>query len=197
MKMKKLTILMIAVIAIGIFALPTTLSIGAGQHKFLQAGTTAGGQTALVDFCNQCHSTDTIKSGEIDQSDNNLYYGTPDASKIHSSLFAPDAGGCASCHAIDGGYAQVVGGVRDPANKVQHAAALPSCLKCHTAGPDLATKDVMLELNAVTEVHKDFKTEADDDIQCIGCHTAVTKSGSVTYTYSPAVKINGLTIGTP
>lgn len=196
MKMKKLTILMIAVVAIGIFALPTTLSIGAGQHKFLQAGTTAGGQTDLVDFCAQCHSTDTLKSGEIDQSDNNLYYGTPDSSKIHSSLFAPGAGGCASCHAIDGGYAQEIGGVRDPTNKVQHAAALPSCLKCHAAGPNLATKDVTLELDATTEAHKNFKS-TDDDIQCIGCHTAVTKSGAVSYTYSPAVTTNGLTIGTP
>jgi len=48
--MKKLTILMIAVVAIGVFALPTTLSIGAGQHQFLQAGTTAGGQTDLGRF---------------------------------------------------------------------------------------------------------------------------------------------------
>lgn len=197
MKMKKLTILMIAVIAIGFFALPTMLSIGAGQHKFLQAGTTANGQTDLVVFCNQCHSTDTLKSSEIDQSDTNLYYGTPDTSKIHSSLFAPGGGGCAACHSIDGGYAQEVGGVRNPVNKIQHAAALPSCLKCHTAGDNLATKDVMLELNAVTEVHRNFKTSADDDIQCIGCHTAVTKSGSVSYTYSPAVTTNGLTIGTP
>lgn len=197
MKMKKLTILMIAVVAIGVFALPTTLSIGAGQHKFLQAGTIAGGQTDLVAFCNQCHSTDTLKSGEIDQSDTNLYYGTPDTSLIHSSLFAVGAGGCASCHAIDGGYAQQVGGVNDPTNKVQHAASLPSCLKCHTAGPTLATKDVMLELNAPTEAHKNFNAAADNDIQCIGCHTAVTKSGSVSYSYSPAVVVSGLTIGTP
>jgi len=198
MKMKKLTILMIAVVAIGVFALPTTLSIGAGQHKFLQAGTTAGGQTDLVTFCAQCHSTDTLKTTEIDASDNNLYFGNPDTSKIHSSLFAPGAGGCASCHAIDGGYAQEpTTGVRDPSNKVQHAAALPSCLKCHTAGADLVIRDVLIELNAPTEAHKNFKTAADDDIQCIGCHTAVTKSGSVSYTYSPAVTTNGLTIGTP
>lgn len=192
MKMKKLTILMIAVVAIGVFALPTTLSIGAGQHKFLQAGTTAGGQTDLVEFCAQCHSTDTLKSGEIDQSDTNLYYGTPDTSKIHSSLFAPGAGGCASCHAIDGGYGQT-----DPANKVQHAASLPSCLKCHTAGVNLATKDVMLELNADTEAHKNFVSAADNDIQCIGCHTGVTKTGAISYSYSPAVVVSGLTIGTP
>src|SRR4030066_1628490 len=197
MKMKKLTIFMIAVVAIGIFALPTTLSVGAGQHKFLQAGTIAGGQTDLVAFCDQCHSTDTLKAGEIDQSDTNLYYGTPDTSLIHASLFAPGAGGCASCHAIDGGYAQEVGGARDPPKKVQHAASLPSCLKCHTAGPNLATKDVMLELNAPTAAHKDFKTAADDDIQCIGCHTAVTKSGAESYTYGPGQNFNGLQIGNP
>ncbi|HYN44379.1 MAG TPA: hypothetical protein VER35_00100 [Candidatus Limnocylindrales bacterium] len=199
MKMKKLTILMIAVVALGVFALPTTLSIGAGQHKFLQAGTTAGGQTDLTTFCAQCHSTDTLKSTEIDLSDTNLYYGTPGSTKIHSSLFAPGSGGCASCHAIDGGYAQVNGGgVNDPTNKVQHAAALPSCLKCHTAGTNLATKDVMTELNAVTEAHKNFKTAADDDIQCIGCHTAVTKNAAgLTYTYNPAVPVLGLVIGTP
>jgi cytochrome c553 len=197
MKMKKLTILMIAVVAIGIFALPTTLSVGAGQHKFLQAGTVSGGQTDLVVFCAQCHSTDTLKSSEIDQSDKNLYYNQTDTSRIHSSLFAPGAGGCASCHAIDGGYAQTVGGVRDPTNKVQHAAALPSCLKCHTSGTNrtLMTKDVMLELNAPTEAHKNFKTSADDDIQCIGCHTAVTKSGAVSYSYGPGQNFNGLQIG--
>lgn len=202
MKMKKLTILMIAIVAIGVFALPTSLSIGQGQHKFLQAGSTGAGQTDLVAFCAQCHSTDTLKSSEIDQSDTNLYYGSPnDVTKIHSSLFAPGAGGCASCHAIDGGYAQQIGGVRDPTNKVQHAAALPSCLKCHTTGypgGNLMTKDVMLELNAGTEAHKNFATASpDDDIECIGCHTAVTKSGAVSYTYSPAVDVLGLTIGTP
>ena len=185
---------MLATIVIGT-GMATTLSVGAGQHKFLQAGTTSAGQTDLVTFCGQCHSTDTIKSDEIDQSDTNLYYGTPGTSKIHSSLFSSGSGGCASCHEIDGGYAQEVGGIRNPDNKVQHAASLPSCLKCHTSGNNLATKDVMLELNAPTEAHKNFKTVADDDIQCIGCHTAVTKSGAVSYNYDTGQTISGLQIG--
>jgi len=45
-------------------------------------------------------------------------------------------------------------------------------LKCH-AGAGAYQKDVIIELN--NDAHAGFTSATDDDIQCIGCHTAVTK----------------------
>jgi len=193
MKMGKLAILMIAVVAIGFFALPASLSVGTGQHKFRQANSL---DTDLVTFCGQCHgATDTIFPNEINQSDHNVLYGTRDVTRIHSSLFGPGQAGCASCHEITGGYSRA-----DPANpaKVEHAAKIPSCLKCHAAGTDLITVDVLVELNATTEAHRNFKNipgDAQNDIYCIGCHTYVDKRGAIEYSYEPGVMFRGLSIG--
>ncbi len=127
MKNKKLVILMIAVVAIGVFALPTTLSVGQGQHKFRQAGSA---ETDLVTFCGQCHgATDALYTTEIAQSDHSVLYGDEGAgtTRVHGSLFLPGALGCAACHEISTNY----GDVTQLGSKVEHAAKIPSCRKCH------------------------------------------------------------------
>src|SRR5659263_412519 len=49
---------------------------------------------------------------------------------------------------------------------------------------------------AYTKAHKDFKSDTDNDIECIGCHTEATRSGSVsTGMNSQPTTISGLTIG--
>lgn len=197
MKMGKLAIIMIAVVAIGFFALPATLSVGAGQHKFRQAGSA---QTSLVDFCGQCHglSTDAVYA-EITQSDENVMYAgfNPGTNgRIHNSLFASGQAGCASCHEITGGYGNVS---NVPTGKVEHAAKIPSCIKCHSAsGDSFFGNDVKVELSNPNEAHRNFNNltgDSRDDIYCIGCHTYVDKRGAITYSYEPGVEFRGLSIG--
>ncbi len=196
MKNKKLVILMIAVVAIGVFALPTTLSVGQGQHKFRQAGSA---ETDLVTFCGQCHgATDALYTTEIAQSDHSVLYGDEGAgtTRVHGSLFLPGALGCAACHEISTNY----GDVTQLGSKVEHAAKIPSCRKCHAAGPDLITNDVAVELGVTTEAHRNFAAAdatsgTQNDLSCIGCHTYVTKSGQITYSYEPGTfGYNGLSI---
>jgi hypothetical protein len=184
MKMTKLTIFMLAVVAIGIFALPSTLSVGVGQHKFRTYGTV---ETDGAAFCAQCHKSGDTVSNELLASDTRDtaamgYGGIGD--KIHSSIW------CGDCHEITEGYEVA-------AVSTEHAAKNPSCLKCHGAGNTYGYNDVTVELSQLTESHKNFVVAGDDDVQCIACHTYVTKEGTITYTFDTSFGVvsKGLTIG--
>ena len=101
--------------------------------------------------------------------------------KIHSTLT------CVSCHMLTQNYGTGTG-----ATKMEHAATVPSCLKCHSGVDSVMNFDVANELNASTEAHQNFN----DDAACIGCHTQVEVSGTVTYQdYNNSVVRSGLTIG--
>ena len=138
---------MIAVVAIGIFALPMTLSVGVGQHKFRTYGTT---ETTGAQFCGQCHKSGDTVSNELLSSDTRdtaaMGYAAS-GTKIHSTLW------CGDCHAITQGYEQA-------AASTEHAAKNPSCLKCHGTGNTLGFNQVNLELAQTTESHKNFKDTA-------------------------------------
>src|SRR3990170_8087456 len=179
MKMNKLTILMIAVVAIGVFALPSSLSVGAGQHKF----TTVQSAGAVNAFCSQCHGGADAIASELALSNNSKV--SLFGAKIHASQT------CGSCHAITGGYATAINTGIDYQSE-EHAAALPSCLKCHASKINTVGKELA---NATAEAHFNFKSATDDDIQCIACHTAVTKTGSITYSYNAGQTVSGLKIG--
>ncbi|HWR26751.1 MAG TPA: hypothetical protein VN316_02630 [candidate division Zixibacteria bacterium] len=184
--MTKISILMIAVVAIGIFALPASMSIGAGQHKFRQYDSA---NTTAAQFCGQCHG-DNVQA-ELDASDarsaNNALLGYAGVGvRVHGTI------GCQSCHAITEGYMKA-GGKTNATS--QHAALLPSCLNCHGAGNTWGFNNVAAELSNTTEAHKFFNSTTDDDIQCIGCHTYVNKSGTISYTTSGGVTAKGLLIG--
>lgn len=189
MKRNKLIIVMISIIAIGLFALPATFSYSNDMHTFKQIDPTNA--TTINAFCLKCHD-DTINA-QLIASDTGLY--TNLDGTIHSSI------GCQGCHQITGG----AGGPGYNKGQVttEHAARLPSCLECHsgTSGVIGVTKlmeigDATHELMAPTEAHKNFNTTSDNDIQCIGCHTLTPVTGTVSASISsPPVDISGLRIG--
>lgn len=183
MKRNKLIIVMISIIAIGMFALPSTFSYTGSMHTFKQI---LSADPADVDaFCLKCHTGDI--SAQLVASDPGLYQG---GVKIHSSI------GCQGCHQItsDGINAQ---GYGINAASEEHAARLPSCLDCHITGsPIMTIGDAGGEIRVATEAHVNFRDASDDDIECIGCHTDATRTGTVsTSISSPAVTVSGLTIG--
>ena len=87
MKRNKLIIVMISVIAIGLFALPSTFSYSGSMHTFKQINPDT--PDTINTFCLKCH-TGAI-STQLAASDHGLYQGgTP----IHQSI------GCQGCHQI-------------------------------------------------------------------------------------------------
>ncbi len=181
----KLTILMIAVVAIGVFSLPAVLSVGSGQHKFNNG--------ANVD-CGKCHANGGDKVyGEIGASGTTQYntLGSGIGVQIHnSSTFWYVAGSyqCKKCHEILPDP--------DPTLKTQHTnvKVQVTCIQCHSS--------YYVKLTNNSDAHKGFglaagsgSTGSDATYACIGCHTAVTVSGSPSYTYGAKVTTDGLTIG--
>src|SRR5659263_412518 len=87
MKRNKLIIIMISVIAIGLFALPSTFSYSGSMHTFKQIDPTSA--DTINAFCMKCH-TGAI-SEQLAASDNALYQG---GGPIHQSVQ------CQGCHQI-------------------------------------------------------------------------------------------------
>lgn len=174
---------MISVIAIGLFALPATFSYSGDMHTFKQI--LSGSTTDVNTFCLKCHSGNIAT--QLEASDPGLYQG---GEYIHKTI------GCQGCHQITrttaGGNGYDVA-----AASTEHAARLPSCLDCHISGSALMQiGDAGTEIRVATEAHKNFMDAVDDDIECIGCHTDATRTGTVSASISsPAVTVSGLTIG--
>lgn len=187
MKKSKIFFVMIAVLAIGLFGLPASFSVNNGQHIFKQID-----PNAPDTFCNQCHGGSDTVATELGLSDNGIYTGI----KIHSTQ------NCGDCHQLTQGY-----GTSTATTKTEHAAIIPSCLKCHGGANPVLGYNVADELNGTKEAHKPFWTNSlaantpedanTDDIACLGCHTGVPKSGSIVYDYTitRTTTLNGLTIG--
>lgn len=182
MKRNRLIIVMISIIAIGMFALPSTFSYSGAMHTFKQIDPTSA--TTINAFCLKCHTGDI--STQLAASDNGLYN---TGTKIHSTI------GCQGCHQITrtaGGNGYNLG-----AASTEHAARLPTCLDCHLAtGTLMQIGDAGNEIRAASEAHKNFKSLSDNDIECIGCHTNATRTGMVTTSMtSTPITISGITIG--
>lgn len=166
----KLTILMIAVVALGIFALPSVMSVGTGQHTF-NNGT-------AVD-CNKCHANTGDKvNAELLLSGYTMYntLGQGVGTKIHAMDNAGVVGQCKDCHELtaapsDGSHTGVT--------------MKPVCISCHI--------NVGTEISDADEPHSGFASTG--NAGCLGCHTAVTVAGSPSYSYSGSVVAVGLTIG--
>ena len=168
--MGKLTLIMVSVVAIGIFALPSVMSVGTGQHTF-NNGT-------AVD-CNKCHANagDAVNS-ELLASGLTMYttLGTSAGNKIHAMDDAGLVGQCKDCHKLAAGP-----------RTTDHTGVTmkPVCTVCHT--------NVNGELAGAAEPHAGFASTG--NAGCLGCHTAVSVAGSPSYTYSVSVTAVGLTIG--
>ncbi|CAG0994581.1 MAG: multiheme c-type cytochrome [Candidatus Methanoperedens sp.] len=182
MKRNKLIIVMISVIAIGLFALPSTFSYSGSMHTFKQVDPTSA--TTINAFCMKCHTGEI--STQLAASDPGLYQG---GGAIHASVQ------CQGCHQIT----RVTGtqGYGVEADSTEHAARLPSCLDCHiSTGTLMQIGNAGTEIRALTEAHQNFKSDTDNDIECIGCHTEATRTGTVsTGMTSQPTTISGLTIG--
>lgn len=160
-KPEKLVLLLLAVVAIGMFALPSTLAMYSGQHEFVGADE--------VD-CNKCHgSTDAI-------------YGELSAGTAHE-LFT-----CKQCHGFSNATLTTpnANGTEGHA-----ATVAISCVDCHaesalylTIGLDPDALTVVQEFGATDAAHAAMYTtysSGDLDDLCIGCHTTVAMSSNVTY----------------
>jgi hypothetical protein len=184
----KLSIMMVAVVAIGIFALPSVLSVGTGQHQF---------NNGAGVLCGKCHSNSGDKVfGELSASGitqyNNLNGGSaietsPIGTKIHngSAFYLSGKYNCANCHVVVTGGNNKANG--DHTGVTVHVV----CATCH---PSEATR-----LANANDAHSGLAAASgvgtSATYACIGCHTAVTVTGSPSYSYGPSVTTDGITIG--
>jgi hypothetical protein len=118
MDVNKLVLLIIAVVAIGIFALPSTVSLFSGQHTWYALGDT-GNQLP----CEKCHSDidDEMVSGD---------------NGVHTTLAGP---GC-DCHRVNTTLTRLGTGVASgdttgsTPGTTSHAAETIACMVCHESG---------------------------------------------------------------
>lgn len=156
------------------FSLPTTFSIGSGQHRFEQID-----PNNPDEFCNKCHGTGDIIQEELMSSGNGVFTGI----RIHSTLT------CVSCHRITGGFGEGM-----PGEKTAHAAIIPTCEECHGINA-IMDYNAYSELVLPQEAHKDLS--GGSDLACLGCHTGVSIRGAITYSYAEKGdhELKGLIIG--
>lgn len=162
----KILLLSVAVISVGLFAMPSTLSLFAGQHTF-----DSGSQVS----CAKCHQDIYNElSGAVAR------YGTSTAHKGTTLLEA-----CGGCHKT-GNISQVPLGKYANGTKYYawynrtnlsgaHAAVTMECVGCHSG--------VVAELTNSSEAHMPYyynATDANSTIMtganeaCVGCHTHTT-----------------------
>jgi hypothetical protein len=186
---QKITVLTIAIIAIGVFALPNTLALFSGQHTFdkpgntticakchsdviseIQAGSyhkslipTSGSNTE----CKGCHTTSTIGSNLIP-----LGNGTGNASGSYNVGFNISTGNFTRANGSNiTGYGA-------------HAAITVECASCHYA------------VNFTDDAHRSFSDNSTSQTWlkganeiCVGCHTKTrvemtwARKGGYNYSY--------------
>jgi hypothetical protein len=184
MNTNKIALMAIAVVAVGIFALPSTVSLFSGQHSWYGLDD-PGSQVP----CMKCH-------GDIDDEMTN------DLNGVHRTLASP---GC-DCHRVSGtGVADGDGAGNSKPGTASHAAETIACMLCHenetrtgniTGYPFAGgfTDDVYNGTSATVKynyswgddtggeraAHNDFITESiksdlmtDSNEACIACHTRI------------------------
>lgn len=164
----KILILSIAVVAIGLFAMPSTLSLFSGQHTFVTGDNVS---------CRKCHADIFDEIG-----------GT--SNEVHNTAnftgYTNGTGGCEGCHRtgtiggipvngtnLTGTYTQTIA-----SNPNAHAAVTLECIACHSG--------VEAELNGTEEAHTPYYRASNRSIggqtvialkgantACVGCHTHV------------------------
>ena len=128
MNEKGITFLAIAVVTIGTFALPNTVSLFSGQHTWYDLGESVGGTSGVNNVpCEKCHAdvAEEMTSG---------------ANGVHGSFT------CAMCHrAPFTGYTYARGhyehgGTKPPRpGQEVHAASTVECMDCHDGAGDKGT----------------------------------------------------------
>jgi hypothetical protein len=131
MKSQKIVLMAVAVIAIGIFALPSTVSLFSGQHSWYDLGAVIDGASGRNNVpCEKCHAdiADEMISGE---------------NGVHRNLT------CAMCHRTPftnytyarGHYERgTLLGTQPPRpGQEAHAASVVECMDCHDGAGDKGT----------------------------------------------------------
>ncbi len=149
----KIILLLLSVVAVGMFVLPSTLALYTGSHAFVNGSS--------VD-CGKCHvaSMDNI-AAELNTS-----------SRPHTTMT------CGNCHGSTNPDVSLA-----PGNVHGHAASMSvDCIGCHAnASESVDDEDVLRELNLATAAHHEVTWNAsaenegitDRDQACIACHTDV------------------------
>lgn len=161
----KILLLSIAVISVGLFAMPSTLSLFSGQHTF---------RTGDNVSCEKCHADIYSEIGGA-------------LNQVHTTANFTGSGGsgCQGCHRT-GTIGQIVLGndtnngtftQNISTNANAHAAVTLECVACHTA--------VAARISGSEEAHKAYyyasNYSANNSViqlkgantACIGCHTHV------------------------
>jgi len=155
----KLILIGVAIMAIGLIALPQTLALFAGQHNFYNTGGGSSLSNGNQIPCEKCHADIAI---ELDQGGY-----TNNAHK---------AQGCEGCHITAPQDKGVTFG--GPIDRDAHAAASPACLDCHDGSGAGDARSIF----SSSEAHSPFANESakssnlllkDANEACISCHTHV------------------------
>ena len=129
MNSQKIVLLAVAVVAIGIFALPSTVSLFSGQHSWYDLSESVGGTSGVNNVpCEKCHAD---IADEMVSSDNG----------VHKDLT------CAMCHRTPftnytyarGHYSIGSGEYPPTPGKEAHAASAVECMDCHGGAGDNGT----------------------------------------------------------
>ena len=195
---KKLAFVLIAIVGIGLYALPSTVALFAGQHSFENIDP-SGNQIG----CMKCHGDVGV---ELASNSNNA---------PHASFK------CEYCHRIEVGRAS--GDNRNEAGTTYHAASLVSCLECHGGitpkghddingsctvchGPGVPNETIpaggfgltnVTEDTGIFEAHADFLKNEDgllrynnnaSNTACVACHTHVAVD--ITYNKPTTIKFD-------
>jgi len=179
----KILMLSVAVIAVGLFALPSTLSMFAGQHSWYDPNDSGGIP------CQKCHflEKDELSGsggphdvGYMTLVNKTMDYGNGDGVGGGDAFWGGTAdidSRCYGCHQRAGSAADhaFLDGSWDTARNEKHAAVAVWCIDCH---PWVET-----ELTHSKAAHKPFyeqlnNTDDDNHLQtpnraCLGCHTHV------------------------
>ncbi len=199
MKTNKLLLLAVAVVAVGIFALPSTVSLFAGQHVWYNI---SGPGNNLP--CEKCHA-DIFEEYTMDANGvHKTLAGGTGAKSWQLGTGAEPRRACGACHRVSsvGTFASGDGSGSTPGEEA-HAAATIACMACHNAhnlsgtGWNAPYAGGFKEMNASGQnlskwqyskpghngtyaAHNAFIIEAlkDDTLQdaneaCLACHTNI------------------------
>ena len=170
----KIILLLMSVVAVGMFVLPSSLALYTGSHDFVGA--------EEVD-CGKCHS-----GAAGDQIGATVANGTAHSGFTCKTCHYGNSGAFGSRTVID-----FVGNATDASDVDAHAAGVGvNCIDCHSypLSYQADTKDasgvdsvnVSAELSLATAAHKMLTVNgtagglADDDAVCIACHSRVAVS---------------------
>lgn len=158
----KVTLMAVAIVAVGLFAMPSTLALLTGQHTFY-GGNDYTGSNAVQ--CKNCHQNIVT---EIGTTNNGPHKAMTDCKGCHTD-------GAISVSATKGGGGSTYGG-----KGTTHAAKINQCIVCHVAVP--------ASIKAAGEAHYPMYSAASGetnvgltgkDEACVACHTAAGKTGDV------------------